>query len=60
MRGLRIAIRDPVPVYPHSLVWDAGNAHPALAALCGYLTSTPRTTHPDTTWTPTWAQRPAR
>jgi DNA-binding transcriptional LysR family regulator len=54
----RIAIRDPVPVYPHSLVWDTGNAHPALAALRGYLTSTPPT-HPDTTWTPTWAQRPA-
>ena len=29
----RIAVRDPAPVYPHSLVWHAGNRHPALAAL---------------------------
>jgi DNA-binding transcriptional LysR family regulator len=29
----RIAVRDPAPVYPHSLIWRAGNPHPVLAAL---------------------------
>ncbi len=35
----RVPVRDPVPVYPHSLVWRADNPHPALAALRGYLTA---------------------
>jgi hypothetical protein len=33
----RIAVRDPVPVYPHSLIWRSGNAHPGLAALGEFL-----------------------
>lgn len=33
----RIALRDPEPVYAHSLLWRRDNGHPALAALRGYL-----------------------
>jgi len=36
----RIAVRDPVPAYPHSLVWRAGNRHPALAALREFCDAT--------------------
>jgi DNA-binding transcriptional LysR family regulator len=32
--GLKsIPLRDPIPVYPHSLLWHAHNLHPALAML---------------------------
>ena len=34
-------MRDPVPVYPHSLVWHGDNPHPALAALRKHLGSLP-------------------
>jgi DNA-binding transcriptional LysR family regulator len=52
----RIAIRDPVPVYPHSLIWRSGNPHPALTTLRSYLGSR-QPSHPDAgTWTPEWAQ----
>lgn len=56
----RIALRDPAPVYPHSLVWRADNPHPALAKLRAHLATTRNV--PDTgtrtvtdTWTPRWA-----
>ncbi|PRY37372.1 DNA-binding transcriptional LysR family regulator [Umezawaea tangerina] len=53
----RIALRDPVPVYPHSLVWRDDNPHPALAALRAHL-GTPAPAAG--TWTPEWAGlRPA-
>jgi DNA-binding transcriptional LysR family regulator len=53
----RIAVRDPAPVYPHSLIWRRDNPHPALAALRDYLGAA-RRGHRDTgTWTPAWAQR---
>jgi DNA-binding transcriptional LysR family regulator len=49
----RIAVHDPTPVYPHSLIWRGDNPHPALTTLRDYLGSTP----PDAgTWTPEWAQ----
>jgi DNA-binding transcriptional LysR family regulator len=52
----RIAVRDPAPVYPHSLIWRRGNPHPALAALRGYLRAI-RPPHRDAgTWAPTWAR----
>ena len=55
----RIAVRDPTPVYPHSLIWRSDNPHPALTTLRNYLGSTPPN-HPDAdTWTPKWAQRSA-
>jgi DNA-binding transcriptional LysR family regulator len=56
----RIALRDPVPVYPHSLIWRADNPHPALAALRDHLGSA-RAAEAGT-WVPAWAldDRPAR
>jgi DNA-binding transcriptional LysR family regulator len=67
----RIALHDPTPVYPHSLVWRGDNPHPALTALREYLGSAqpgsaqpssaqPSSTQPGAdTWTPSWAQRSA-
>ncbi|MFF4361388.1 LysR family transcriptional regulator [Streptomyces sp. NPDC001604] len=49
----RIPVRDPTPVYPHSLIWRADNPHPALASLRAHLGTARRDTD---TWTPKWAQ----
>ena len=55
----RVALRDPAPVYPHSLIWRRGNPHPALTALRRFLTGRPL--GPDaTTWTPPWARADLR
>jgi DNA-binding transcriptional LysR family regulator len=48
----RIPLRDPMPVYPHSLVWRGDNPHPGLTALRAHLGSAPRDAG---TWTPKWA-----
>jgi hypothetical protein len=40
----RIAVLDPTPVYPHSLVWHRDNRHPPLAALRDHLCSGGSTT----------------
>jgi DNA-binding transcriptional LysR family regulator len=54
----RIPVRDPAPVYPHSLIWHQDNTHPALVTLLDYLAST-RVKRPDTEiWTPSWARPP--
>jgi DNA-binding transcriptional LysR family regulator len=55
----RIAIRDPVPVYPHSLIWRGDNPHPALAVLRGYLRSARPANPKARTWTPPWSRRGA-
>jgi hypothetical protein len=53
----RIAVHDPTPAYPHSLIWRSDNPHPALTTLRDYLGS-PSPERPDVeTWTPKWAQR---
>ncbi|MFC9683049.1 LysR family transcriptional regulator [Streptomyces sp. NPDC056948] len=53
-----VPVRDPMPVYPHSLLWRPDNPHPGLAALRDHLLATrPRSTEGET-WRPTWAQRP--
>lgn len=50
----RIAVHDPTPVYPHSLVWRSDNPHPALTTLRRYLGAV----QPGAgTWTPGWARR---
>ncbi|MBY8888535.1 LysR family transcriptional regulator [Streptomyces sp. PTM05] len=50
----RLPVRDPAPVYPHSLLRHRDNPHPALAALDAHLRST-RPGHDDAaTWTPGW------
>ncbi len=51
----RISLRDPVPVYPHSLIWRAGNAHPALRALRRHLARTQPDRGNADVWTPEWA-----
>jgi DNA-binding transcriptional LysR family regulator len=53
----RIAVRDPVPVYPHSLIWRRDNPHPGLTALRGYLGGTPPSGPDAGTWTPEWTRR---
>ena len=51
----RIPIREPVPVYPHALLWRQDNPHPALTALRSHL-KTLKTSLPNAgTWTPAWA-----
>jgi DNA-binding transcriptional LysR family regulator len=49
----RIPVRDPMPVYPHSLIWRTDNAHPGLAALREHLRSP--VPHGTGTWVPSWA-----
>ncbi|MEU6679916.1 LysR family transcriptional regulator [Streptomyces sp. NPDC046925] len=52
----RLAVRDPMPVYPHSLIWHRDNPHPALTALRDHLDAL-RPAHPGAaTWTPSWAR----
>ena len=55
----RIPVRDPAPVYPHSLIWRSGNRHPALAALRANLAARPPGRPGGAAWTPRWAQHPA-
>jgi hypothetical protein len=51
----RVALRDPVPVYPHSLIWRGDNPHSGLAGLRSYLAAW-RGGRPDgPTWAPRWA-----
>ena len=52
----RVAVHDPTPVYPHSLIWRSDNPHPALAALRTYLGSRRPRDREAGTWTPRWAQ----
>lgn len=49
----RVVLTDPTPIYPHSLVWHADNAHPALAVLRRHLTAAYEP-HPGG-WSPAWA-----
>ena len=53
---VRIPLRDPTPVYPHSLLWSAGNRHPGLAALRSHLRALMRSTGRPNTWVPEWAR----
>ncbi|WP_326956369.1 LysR family transcriptional regulator [Amycolatopsis sp. NBC_01286] len=48
----RVPLENPTPVYPHSLIWRADNAHPALARLRAHLRPGARAA---TTWRPSWA-----
>lgn len=51
----RIPIVDPTPVYPHSLLWRADNAHPVLAAFLAHLRAARERTGAADTWVPAWA-----
>lgn len=48
----RVPVVDPTPVYPHSLIWQADNAHPALAQLRRHLAATEQPTDAPGSWTP--------
>ncbi|TXS36172.1 LysR family transcriptional regulator [Streptomyces sp. OR43] len=52
----RIPVTDPMPVYPHSLIWRRDNPHPALIALRHYLGSTRPHRADAETWKPAWAK----
>jgi DNA-binding transcriptional LysR family regulator len=52
----RIAVHDPTPVYPHSLIWRGDNPHPALTTLRDYVGSAQPGHGDHGLWTPTWAQ----
>ena len=52
----RIAVRDPTPVYPHSLIWRNDNPHPALATLRDYLAATRPRERGNGTWAPGWTR----
>ncbi|MEU9333405.1 LysR family transcriptional regulator [Streptomyces sp. NPDC048290] len=58
-RDLRlIRVVDPMPVYPHSLLWHTGNPHPALAPLRAHLAGIQprRAAREPGTWRPAWAR----
>ncbi|MGW2180043.1 LysR family transcriptional regulator [Streptomyces sp. NPDC001732] len=53
--GLRlIPVTDPMPVYPHSLLWHRDNPHPALATLRAHLAAAATGHDAAGTWTPDW------
>ncbi|MET9290644.1 LysR family transcriptional regulator [Streptomyces sp. NPDC003077] len=52
----RIPLRDPTPVYPHSLLWRVDNPHPALGTLREHLATAARSGGVGGgTWRPGWA-----
>ncbi|TPQ17824.1 LysR family transcriptional regulator [Streptomyces sporangiiformans] len=51
----RVALHDPTPVYPHSLIWRRDNPHPALTTLRDHLNSTGPLRRRAETWAPPWA-----
>ncbi|HEX4831013.1 MAG TPA: LysR family transcriptional regulator [Trebonia sp.] len=58
----RVPVRDPVPAYPHSLLWREGNPHPGLAALRAYLDGRPSAGSAGAAgarWVPGWAMASA-
>ncbi|MFI6008735.1 LysR family transcriptional regulator [Streptomyces sp. NPDC051243] len=52
----RVPLRDPTPVYPHSLLWRADNPHPTLAALRAHLVASRTERRETEMWTPGWAR----
>ncbi|MCC5580359.1 LysR family transcriptional regulator [Microtetraspora sp. AC03309] len=51
----RVPVTDPMPVYPHSLLWRRDNPHPALATLRAHLAATAAGHGAAGTWVPDWA-----
>ncbi|MGW2485906.1 LysR family transcriptional regulator [Streptomyces sp. NPDC001606] len=52
----RIPVTDPMPVYPHSLLWHRDNPHPALATLRAHLATTAGGHDAAGTWRPDWVR----
>ncbi|MBV9452203.1 MAG: LysR family transcriptional regulator [Streptosporangiaceae bacterium] len=55
----RVALHDPAPVYPHSLIWRGDNPHPALRLLRDHLRAAEPSRAGASTWTPKWARLPS-
>jgi hypothetical protein len=55
----RIPVRDPMPVYPMSMIWRGDNPHPALAKLRAYLDSRRTEAPGPEIWLPRWGRRSA-
>jgi DNA-binding transcriptional LysR family regulator len=53
----RVPVRDPMPIYPMSLIWRADNRHPALAKLRDYLVSRRADLSGVDVWLPKWRDR---
>ncbi|MET9391701.1 LysR family transcriptional regulator [Streptomyces sp. NPDC006624] len=53
-----VPLRDPTPVYPHSLLWRTDNAHPGLTALREHLVAIRPRPPEGELWLPSWAKRP--
>ncbi|MFE2043591.1 LysR family transcriptional regulator [Streptomyces sp. NPDC059477] len=53
-----VPVCDPTPVYPHFLVWHAGNPHPALPPLRAHLATVQpgRAAAEPGTWRPVWTR----
>jgi hypothetical protein len=51
----RVALRGPVPVYPHALIWHRDNPHPDLAALRAHLAAARPAPSAVPVWTPAGA-----
>ncbi|KAB2379155.1 LysR family transcriptional regulator [Actinomadura montaniterrae] len=56
----RIPVTDPMPVYPHSILWHRDNGHPALAVLRAHLAAAAPGHDAAGTWIPGWASRSSR
>ena len=52
----RIPLCDPVPVYPHSLIWRRDNPHPALRSLREHLAGGRPARADQAIWMPAWAR----
>ena len=52
----RLPVRDPIPVYPHSLIWRRDNSHPALDTLRRSFGPARPGRRKSGTWTPSWAR----
>jgi DNA-binding transcriptional LysR family regulator len=51
----RIPLKDPIPLYPHSLIWRTHNPHPSLASLRRHLTAAYPGRPTSSIWTPDWS-----
>lgn len=51
----RVPVREPTPVYPHSLIRRGDNPHPTLTALRAHLRSQRAEQDREGTWAPRWA-----
>jgi DNA-binding transcriptional LysR family regulator len=51
----RVPVREPVPIYPMSLIWRDDNPHPALRDLRDHLSTRRAGARGEQVWLPEWA-----